>query len=265
MRTLLAVCLTITAVSGCAHKPSAPHDNSSQQTNPPDMGQPSCGGPHLRAPVEVYVDNGRDAEKGEVKRAHDSAAAAHTRLEIVDPQHRGMPIANSEAVKLTPIVPSSWPADCATNPNECSIGIRVDYCSSSILLMGDAEAGEEAMLDAGGPATLLQLGHHGSDTSSSDPFLKQVSPKYAVISAGKPGEGLNATYCHPRESTVTRIIQKLGGPSAARVDAFDAAAACRNAQSSNWHSVATNDRLWATERGGDVVVVTTGDGIFRRE
>ena len=29
-------------------------------------------------------------------------------------------------------------------------------------------------------------------------------------------------------------------------------------------AVPTSDRLWATERDGDVVLVTTGDGVFRR-
>jgi len=176
-----------------------------------------------------------------------------------------MPIAGSESLKVTAVVPPSWPSDCPTNPNDCSIGVRVDYCASSILRTGDAEAAEEAMLDTGGPATLLQLGHHGSDTSSSEPFLKQVSPKYAVISAGKQGEGLNGAYCHPRASTVARVTQMLGGAGAANVDAFDAEVSCKGAPASHWHATGASDRLWATERDGDVVLITNEDGAFRRQ
>jgi beta-lactamase superfamily II metal-dependent hydrolase len=44
------------------------------------------------------------------------------------------------------------------NTNTCSILLRVDYCSSSILFTGDAENIEEPDLRIGSPVTLLQVG-----------------------------------------------------------------------------------------------------------
>ena len=166
-------------------------------------------------------------------------------------------------MKLTPIVPSRWPPSCARDPNECSIALRIDFGASSVLFMGDAEHEEEALLDPLGAVTLLQVAHHGSETSSSPAFLAKAKPRYAVISAGKPNEGMNRDYCHPRASIVRRLTYVLGGPSSSTLPAFDGER-CDRAVPADWVSVATSDALWATERDGDVVLTTSGDGSFRR-
>lgn len=45
----------------------------------------------------------------------------------------------------------------------------------------------------------MKIGHHGSDTSSSDSFVKQTKAKYTVISVGKDN-----IYKHPYESTIKK-------------------------------------------------------------
>jgi competence protein ComEC len=70
--------------------------------------------------------------------------------------------------------------------------------------MGDAEISvEHDIINAGYDisADVLKVGHHGSDSSTSDYFIKKVKPKYAVISAGK-----NNRYGHPT-SGVLAILQ----------------------------------------------------------
>jgi competence protein ComEC len=115
------------------------------------------------------------------------------------------------------------------------------------------------------PPSDLQVGHHGSDTSSGPTFIAKVQPKYAVISAGKENEGMNKTYCHPRASTVQAVTEALGGPGAKSIQAFDAKVTCAKGTSADWIDVPANDHLWATERDGDVVLTTTGDGTFSRQ
>ena len=189
------------------------------------------GAPEVLAKLHVvaYVDNGLDLGKKPVERARLAAVDAHTTLHVVDPQHVKTPLGSTPQVKLTPIVPTKWTASCKDNPNDCSIALRIDYCASSVLFTGDAEHDEEAAFPIGSPVTLLQVGHHGSETSSSAAFLEAAHPKYAVISAGKPGEGTNATYCHPRAATVAHLGDVLAAPALKNLRVFDGQVACKAA------------------------------------
>ncbi len=214
--------------------------------------------------VGLYVDNGRDRTKAEVRRAHRAAEERGTEVRHIGPGSMAPPLAESADVKLTPIVPPEWPRACSEDANECSIGLRIDFRGSSILFLGDAEHDEEAMLDPGGPVTLLQVAHHGSATSTTPGFLTKARPRYAVISAGPPGWGYNATFCHPRAIVVKRLTRLLGGPGSRTLLAFDGDR-CEATDPTDWVDVATSDRLWATERDGDVVLGTTGDGVFTKE
>ena len=214
--------------------------------------------------VKDLVDNGEDVEKAEVRRVHDAAARRGTRLTAVGPGARELPIASTAAVRFTAVVPPRWPTRCESDANDCSIGLRIDYCRSSVLFVGDAERREEALLDPGGPVTLLQVAHHGSDTSSSAAWLARAQPSYAVVSAGHPQEGSNLGYCHPRQGVVERLVAQLGGAPAPALAAFDGQVSCTPAHADHWHQVATSDRLFVTARDGDVVLATTGDGRFER-
>jgi competence protein ComEC len=224
------------------------------------------GVPEVLAAFKVlaFVDNGRDVREAEVRRAHDAAAERGTIALVLDPEHRDAPLADSADTRITPILPSAWPSSCAHDANECSIALRVDFCASSVLFTGDAEHAEEALLDPRGKVTLLQVAHHGSDTSTTPGFLAKAHPTYAVISAGKPGEGMNSDYCHPRALVVRRLSEVLGGIGSKTLVAFDGER-CDRARPTDWVEVPTSDRLWATERDGDVVLATTGDGAFVRE
>lgn len=215
--------------------------------------------------VKAYADNGRDADKKAVQRARGAVTVHGGALHEIGALSK-VPLVESPAYALRAIVPETPTPSCVQgDANDCSIGLRIDYCKSSILFTGDAEAAEEAAFDPGGPVTLLQVGHHGSETSTSAPFLAKVTPRYAVVSSGKPDEGTNATYCHPRKKTVDRLDEALGGPSGKALRVFDGAVPCKGASADHWVDVATSDRLFATPRDGDVTLETRGDGTFLRK
>ncbi len=87
--------------------------------------------------------------------------------------------------------------------NNTSIVLRIVFGETSFLLTGDMETTAEAdLLDAGTElrSTLLKLGHHGSNTSTSYRFLREVAPAYGVISVGT-----NNSYGHPNDEVLSRL------------------------------------------------------------
>lgn len=86
--------------------------------------------------------------------------------------------------------------------NEVSNVYRVTYGRASFLFTGDlVKEQEQAMLDAGidVSSTVLKVGHHGSNTSTGDPFLRQVAPSYAVFCVGRDNG-----FGHPKADVVSR-------------------------------------------------------------
>src|SRR5699024_4030408 len=67
--------------------------------------------------------------------------------------------------------------------NEDSLSVRFTYGNVSFLFTGDAyQEQENEMIGRGIPleADVLQLGHHGSDTSNDPLFIDAVNPAYAI-------------------------------------------------------------------------------------
>lgn len=87
--------------------------------------------------------------------------------------------------------------------NNSSIVLRIVYGNTSFLFTGDAEREAEAVILESGAmieSTVLKIGHHGSDTSTSYQFLREIMPKYAVISVGADNE-----FGHPSEGVLSRL------------------------------------------------------------
>ncbi len=108
--------------------------------------------------------------------------------------------------KLGPIVNTVMgPTEDFSDANEMSVVIKAVYGETSVLLTGDAEhKSEEAMLDIYRRGELdcdiLKVGHHGSNTSTTDEFLDAVSPELAVISCGEGNK-----FGHPHSATTKKL------------------------------------------------------------
>ena len=110
-----------------------------------------------------------------------------------------------------PSVGTVWPLGSATvtllgpvtqysETNNTSLVLRIDYGVTSFLLTGDMENTAETDLVNSGAnlkADVLQVGHHGSSTSTSYLFLNAVLPEMGVISCG------TGKYGHPHEETLS--------------------------------------------------------------
>jgi competence protein ComEC len=106
-----------------------------------------------------------------------------------------------DGVAVTVLAPdSAWLASLA-DPNEGSVVLRLSYGAVSVLLTGDAEAGEEAWLLArygdALRADVLKVAHHGSATSSTAAFLDAVRPRVALVSVGTDN-----SYGHPSQEVL---------------------------------------------------------------
>jgi Predicted hydrolase (metallo-beta-lactamase superfamily) len=91
--------------------------------------------------------------------------------------------------------------------NDTSIVIRLTYKKVSFLLTGDASEASEADMLAQKrtlAADVLKVGHHGSDTATTQAFLDAVHPRYAVISVGTGN-----SYGLP-DTSVTQRLEKAG-------------------------------------------------------
>lgn len=126
-------------------------------------------------------------------------------LKYLDAQGVGItvPTAGDTFALGSAVVQVLGPQKAYDDPNDTSIVLRVVYGDTSFLFTGDAERTAEAdILEAGYDlnSTVLKVGHHGSDTSTSYPFLREIMPEYAVIQVGKDN-----SYGHPTEDTLSRL------------------------------------------------------------
>lgn len=99
------------------------------------------------------------------------------------------------------------PTEIGNDLHDTNIVIRALYGDVSFLFTGDAERKTEdkmvqnqLLLGFELQSQILQLGHHGSRTSSSLDFLLAVKPEVAVYSAG-----LNNQFDHPHEEVLNRL------------------------------------------------------------
>ncbi|WP_164852349.1 ComEC/Rec2 family competence protein [Rheinheimera riviphila] len=132
------------------------------------------------------------------------------------------------------------------HPNLYSVVLKLQLGATSVLLTGDAESGARAQWHLAPGATekfllenfpndltadILQVGHHGSLTSSRQPFLQAIKPKIALISAGPKKYG---SVVLPDQAVVealgnggakiyrTDLHDKKGCPLADKIGANDA-------------------------------------------
>lgn len=140
---------------------------------------------------------------------HESRIYAHL-LEILE--RRGIPLLQAEVWRQIDLgsgavltllgPPRPFLEDGTEGANASSVVSRLSVGKVSVLFAGDANAPEEVWLLGRGfslRSTVLKVGHHGSRTSSTAPFLAAVAPRLAVIS-NRPDAPK-----HPHPETLERL------------------------------------------------------------
>lgn len=93
--------------------------------------------------------------------------------------------------------------------NDGSIVMKLIYGNTSVILQGDSPSsvenylitldGESNFLDS----DILKVGHHGSRTSTSQNYVREISPEFAVISLGKDN-----SYGHPHKEVLETLKEE---------------------------------------------------------
>jgi competence protein ComEC len=141
---------------------------------------------------------GRDIDSAEYRRVLD-AASAH-----------GVTIRHwkeGDTFSLDDVQGSVlWPEDSSEGSsakNDDSLVLRLTDGAESFLLAGDIERpSERRILDEGQAVQVnfLKIAHHGSKTSTTDPFLSAAHPAFAAISAGRDN-----IFGHPSPEVMDRL------------------------------------------------------------
>ena len=138
------------------------------------------------------------------------------------------------------------PLHRAEDSNDNSIVLKVSFGATTFLFTGDAERAEEQDLLNSGvnlQSTVLKVGHHGSDTSTSYPFLRAVAPQYAVISVGAGN-----SYGHPTEAVLSRL--RDAGVTTFRTDMQGEITAVSDGQTINFSTAKNAVAIASANAGG---------------
>ncbi len=214
--------------------------------------------------VGLYVDNGNTQDTRVYERVEAAYGRRHPQYwDAKDDVPPEIAFCTRPDVHARVLRPQGFGHD--KNPNNDSVVIRIDYGARSFLFMGDAEVEEEQELE-NDPAVrplldcdFLKASHHGSDTSSSQDLLNLVTPSVVSVSCGAEGVSTNATYKHPRLSTIEHLLQHAGprqGP-AVSLRAYSKA-------DEQWESVTLNKAVYVTVAQGNLVFECDGAQIRKR-
>lgn len=143
--------------------------------------------------------------EGESPAARAFARAAHEEGANITMARRGQLWQLDASTTLEILFPETDPSDMESNAS--SIVVKITYGSTSFMLTGDSPKRiEEYLVLAHGEhlqSTVLKVGHHGSRTSTSELFLDEVAPEYAIISAGKDNR-----YGHPHVEVTDALFNR---------------------------------------------------------
>lgn len=133
--------------------------------------------------VNQLITNGQSF--GESPIYDEVLAAAQGQNTEIHPVQAGEIIEIEDGMRLEVLHPGA--VLDSESRNENSVSMRLVYGDFTFLFTGDAEQGAEgAMLREERPlsALVFKAGHHGSNSSSSMPFLQAIQPQIIIVSAG---------------------------------------------------------------------------------
>lgn len=157
--------------------------------------------------VDIVLETGVNHSISEYSEWHRLLKEKNVRVVLAK---KGQRIKLSDAAYLDVFTPfKDFTDKSPKNIHDAMIVLKLTYGSTSALFMGDAERSLEYQLLFSGislESDILKVAHHGSKTSSTEEFLRAVTPDVALVSAGR-----NNRYGHPAADILDRF-KNLGIP-----------------------------------------------------
>jgi competence protein ComEC len=153
--------------------------------------------------VDGWLDNGRPDDDTVYLGCQAALAEARVPRQVVSAGYQLDLGRESVLEVLHP--PRELMVGTDADSNNNSIVMRLSWDQIGFLLTGDIEGGAEQLLLRSGrslAAHVLKVAHHGSDGSSTTPFLEAVAPGFAVISVGADNR-----FGHPGAATLERLAE----------------------------------------------------------
>jgi beta-lactamase superfamily II metal-dependent hydrolase len=163
---------------------------------------------HVGGLVQIYADYqvdctiyGNTAEKGTYAK-FEKAAKDEPNSEFRNDEDETLALSEGVTLRTIDVI------DNAKDPNDNSVISLLNVGGRKLLVTGDAQAtgtktkAENLLLGKIGKVDVYVVGHHGSETSSSQPFLDEIRPTYGIISS----EGPDGHYRNPDEGVMKRLI-----------------------------------------------------------
>lgn len=147
--------------------------------------------------VDQLIDNGRTATT-KIFGDYSTTVQAETNCLYTKVTDKAIDMGNGAQFKVIAM------DGIYSDPNENSVISMISYGNVEVLLMGDLETTvEKNNLNKFHDIDVLKVGHHGSRTATSQPFLEVVKPEVSVISAG-----IDNQYGLPNQDIISRLLQQ---------------------------------------------------------
>ncbi len=158
--------------------------------------------------VSLFMDSGVVVTEGESQRPlfdqiRDELLKNKVKRKIL---RAGEVLSFNDNFKIKVLFPGRFLDVNKLKSNSGSLVLQVYFYGRKILLTGDLPAKfEKVLVKRFGrelKSDILLAGHHGSKSSSSEEFLKAVSPEYLIISVGGDND-----YGHPHKEVLERAAR----------------------------------------------------------
>lgn len=173
---------------------------------------------HIGGLIDVFARYNIAAVLMTEKVGESSAATAYAAAVVKEEvqlihARRGQEFLLGASTTLRVLFPDTNPSNMESN--KTSIVLQLQYGDIEFMLTGDSPKSIEEYLvlleGAYLESEVLKVGHHGSRTSTSELFLDEVRPEYAIVSASKENR-----YGHPHVEVTDMLFNK-------RVETFSTA------------------------------------------